>query len=567
MGNIFKYTFKYKGLFTLRLLFTVVKSLVGVGLAAFLGNIIDVFTEGRVELFPKMLISCALFIIIEVIIFFVDGIVSAKYTEKTVDNIRVDIFNNIMRKDISDFSSNNTGSYLSILSNDILIIKTDFIDSLFSLIFQVLSFISTLILMLSISVPVTLIILFMAFLNFFSTALLSNKIVKEKGNYSEKLEQVTKIAKEIFSGFEVVKNFNIMGKMRRIYHYQSRLVEEKRALCLILMNIVDIISVVWGSITYLMVLLICGFGVYKGTMTVGTVIIVTQLINSVTSPIGQIIYLVNSILSVKEIAHKISSIVENEEVDTDTKKVRVQNPKEIIIDNLNFSYESKKNVLNNVNFKFEQGKKYAIVGRSGSGKSTLIKLIMRYYKEYTGQILLNGADIRDISKENFYNLFSIIEQKVFMFDGTIKQNICLYNKYPKRKVFEVVKKCGLLDVINNLEDGINTKIGESGDLLSGGEKQRISIARALLRETPIMILDEFTSSLDNETSSMIENLLLDIPEITLISITHKLIKSVLNKYDEIIVMKDGCIVEHGSFDELIEKKSHFYNLYYIQEDR
>lgn len=567
MGNIFKYTFKYKGLFSLRLLFTVIKSLVSVAFAGFLGNIIDVFTEGRVNEFSKIIIFCALFIILEVIIFFVDGIISAKYTEKTVNNIRVDIFNNIMSKDISDFTSNNTGSYLSILSNDILIIKTDFIDNLFTLVFQVLSFIATLILMLSISVPITLLILLMAFLNFLSTALLSNKIVKEKGDYSEKLEQVTKITKEIFSGFEIIKNFNILKKMRRIYNNQSKLVEEKRALCLILMNVVDIIAVVWGSITFLMVLLICGFGVYKGTMTVGTVIIVTQLIDSVTSPIGQIIYLVNSILSVKEIAKKISDIVENEEVKKRTKKIGIESPKDIRISKLNFSYESKKNVLNNINFNFEQGKKYAIVGRSGSGKSTLIKLIMRYYKEYTGQILLNGTDIRDINKESFYRLFSIIEQKVFMFDGTIKQNICLYNKYPKRKVFDVVKKCGLLNVINNLEDGINTKIGEAGDLLSGGEKQRISIARALLRETPIMILDEFTSSLDNETSSMIENLLLDIPDITLISITHKLIKSVLNKYDEIIVMRDGCIVEHGPFDELIKNKSYFYNLYYIQEDK
>ena len=161
---------------------------------------------------------------------------------------------------------------------------------------------------------------------------------------------------------------------------------------------------------------------------------------------------------------------------------------------------------------------------------------------------------------------SMIQQNVFMFDDTIKENIKLFANYSDEEVLEICKRSGLSNLIKSLPNGINSLVGENGNKLSGGEKQRIAIARSLINNTKILILDESTSALDNETSYNLENSLLSIDELTLIVVTHKLIKSILIKYDEIIVMKEGNIIEKGPFEELINAKGYFYNLYYLQNE-
>ena len=564
MKNIIKYVLKYKGLFSLRLLSTIIKSIVNIIFAIILGNIIDVFLSGKISSFSNTLILCGIFIILELIVFISDGVISAKYSQKTITNMRNDIFNNIMNKDISDFSSNNTGSYISILNNDISLVKTDFIDNIFNLIFQVLCFISTLVVMLVISSKITLAILLLSLMNFITTSIIAQKIAKKKGEYSTNLENLTKTTKDIFSGFEMIKNFNILNKTKSIFNKSSNKVEENRKDCLLLINLIDTITLIFGTITYLTVLVICGYSIYNGTLSAGTSIIVIQLMDSITNPLSDIINLLSSIFSIKEIAEKLKNIL------TKNVKNSIQNhvsefKKDLSISNVTFSYNGKKDVLKNLNFTFEKNKKYAIVGESGSGKSTLIKLLMRYYDSYTGTISLDGININEIDDNSFYSKFSIIQQNVFMLDDTVQENLCLYNKYPIERIQDAISKSGLTQVISNLENGLETFVGENGENLSGGERQRISIGRALLRNTEIMILDEFTSALDNETALEIENTLLDIPDLTLISITHKLIKNTLEKYDQVIVMRNGEIIEIGSFNQLILNRSYFYSLYYIQE--
>ena len=564
MKNIIKYVLKYKGLFSLRLLSTIIKSIVNIIFAIILGNIIDVFLSGKISSFSNTLILCGIFIILELIVFISDGVISAKYSQKTITNMRNDIFNNIMNKDISDFSSNNTGSYISILNNDISLVKTDFIDNIFNLIFQVLCFISTLVVMLVISSKITLAILLLSLMNFITTSIIAQKIAKKKGEYSTNLENLTKTTKDIFSGFEMIKNFNILNKTKSIFNKSSNKVEENRKDCLLLINLIDTITLIFGTITYLTVLVICGYSIYNGTLSAGTSIIVIQLMDSITNPLSDIINLLSSIFSIKEIAEKLKNIL------TKNVKNSIQNhvsefKKDLSISNVTFSYNGKKDVLKNINFTFEKNKKYAIVGESGSGKSTLIKLLMRYYDSYTGTISLDGININEIDDNSFYSKFSIIQQNVFMLDDTVQENLCLYNKYPIERIQDAISKSGLTQVISNLENGLETFVGENGENLSGGERQRISIGRALLRNTEIMILDVFTSALDNETALEIENTLLDIPDLTLISITHKLIKNTLEKYDQVIVMRNGEIIEIGSFNQLILNRSYFYSLYYIQE--
>lgn len=305
---------------------------------------------------------------------------------------------------------------------------------------------------------------------------------------------------------------------------------------------------------------------YKKSISVGTAIIIIQLSTHIVGPVKTSISLINQIKSVSLIGKKVEDIlnVNNESEESE----EIKSFRDCIdIKDLNFSYTKERNALKNINLKFERNKKYAIVGESGCGKSTLIKLIMRYYNEYEGKITVDNKDLNKIYSSDLYKTISMIQQNVFMFDDSIKENIRLFSNYSDESVIESCKRSGIMGLINRLEDGIDSLVGENGNKLSGGEKQRIAIARALINETKILILDESTSALDNETAYSLEKSLLNLENLTMIVITHKLIKNLLTDYDEIIVMKDGMVIEKGSFEELIDIKGYFYSLYYIQNEK
>lgn len=305
---------------------------------------------------------------------------------------------------------------------------------------------------------------------------------------------------------------------------------------------------------------------YKKSISVGTAIIIIQLSTHIVGPVKTSISLINQIKSVSLIGKKVEDIlnVNNESEESE----EIKSFRDCIdIKDLNFSYTKERNALKNINLKFERNKKYAIVGESGCGKSTLIKLIMRYYNEYEGKITIDNKDLNKIYSSDLYKTISMIQQNVFMFDDSIKENIRLFSNYSDESVIESCKRSGIMGLINRLEDGINSLVGENGNKLSGGEKQRIAIARALINETKILILDESTSALDNETAYSLEKSLLNLENLTMIVVTHKLIKNLLIDYDEIIVIKDGMVIEKGSFEELIDIKGYFYSLYYIQNEK
>ena len=333
----------------------------------------------------------------------------------------------------------------------------------------------------------------------------------------------------------------------------------------ILEGIIRGFSLSFSVTIYLGVLLLGGYLMYKKSITVGTAIIIIQLSTHIVGPVKLSISLINQIRSVAMIADKIEEILEDTHDDFENTKLE-NFSKSICIENLNFSYTEERKALDNINLTFDKNKKYAIVGESGSGKSTLIKLLMRYYNDYEGKISIDNLNIKNIYSSDLYKNISMIQQNIFMFDDSIKENIRLYSNHDDKDILDACKRSGLDKLLNKLPNGINSLVGENGNKLSGGEKQRIAIARALINNTQILILDESTSALDNETAYNLENSLLNLENLTLITVTHKLIKNILNRYDEIIVMKNGKIIEKGNFEDLINIKGYFYSLYTIQND-
>lgn len=567
MKTLINYLFKYKLLFILRIITLTISSLSAIFFAYMLGNIMDTFTSEDIVDFNSLLYK-SIFIIIFILVFTIlDSFVSVRYNKKIMINLKNDLFNKIIHRDINKFKQTNTGNYISILNNDLQLIESGLYEGIFLIIYYIASFSFTITVMMSKSITITVVALSLSALAFIIPKIITDKIVIKKGQYSTNLEDLTSFTKDLFNAFEIIKGFNLYERIEKMFHAKNSLVEKNKSEYKLGEGFIN--SVVQSSISliFITVVFISGILIYESRLSMGDAIILIQLTNNVMQPIAIVIPLISRINSSKLIYTKIESILNEDVSNVDSECVSLPQFRESIdLNDVSFSYDHQQNTLTDINLSFLKGKKYSIVGESGSGKSTLVKLLMHYYNDYNGIIEMDGINFKSIDPNQLYTQMAMIHQDVVMFDDSIKNNITLFKDIDEEEVYKVIKLVGLGNLVNSLSHGIETNVGENGNKLSGGQKQRIAIARALISNSKIIILDEVTSSLDNETAYMIEKLVLELKDITVISITHKLIDIALKGYDEIIVLKNGSIKEKGNFESLISEKSYFYSLYYIEND-
>ena len=532
-----------------------------IGVAIFFGYVID-SASGAINMqFSKVMIYTFALLITESVFKWIYEVMSYKFVAKMSLDTKIYIFNNLIKQDIESFYNNDVGDKISILTNDINTIETEYFRTFLNLVKSGFLFVFAFGTIFYVSYQMTIALTILSIISFvFGNIPIKNlKTFKEK--FSNSQSEYTARTSEYFNGYETIKVFGLEKFISKVFYNNSKNVYDKGLAYQKRYSLVTMISYFFGGFTFLGGFVCGGYLAYKGFITLGQMIVCVQLTNHIVNPLMFAIESYGKFKSVDKILNKIENTLISEE-NVETTEIKDFNNK-ISLEDVSFKYDDKK-VLENISFDFEKGKKYALVGLSGSGKSTLMKLISKRIKANEGKICIDGTDLDEISRNSIINLISTINQNVFLFKGSIYDNITLFSKdYSEEKVKDVILKAELGKYLDRLYD--KELISENANNLSGGEKQRISIARSLIKDTKIILADEILSSLDNEIAFSIEKGLLELENITLISVTHRLIKENLKQYDKILVLKDGKIEEKGNFEELMNFDSYFKKLYTIEE--
>jgi ATP-binding cassette subfamily C protein len=308
-----------------------------------------------------------------------------------------------------------------------------------------------------------------------------------------------------------------------------------------------------------------------GMFSIGIVYAVSSIIGQITSNISVIPEVVINFKSAQPIIDGFYKILGTAE-DPEAGESLPCEPMQINIKGMSFAYDQTNEddnadgdgatqIFDGLDLRIKEGQKHAIVGVSGTGKSTLLSILSGYYDDYEGSVSYGKLELRAISKSSLCKCVGVVSQNTFLFDDTMRNNITLYsNEYTDDEVKKACADAGLGEFIESLQEGLDTEISEAGGNISGGEKQRVALARVLLRKQPIMLLDEFTASLDPSTAYSMEEHVLSLTGITVVSVTHRLSPALLKHYDEIIVLDKGKVAEQGGFEELVEADGQFSSM-------
>lgn len=473
------------------------------------------------------------------------------------------VFGELTKKNISAFSGENSSLYISALSNDTNSIESGYLSNIFPIIENIMLFAGALVMMLIYSPLLTAVSIGLSLVPVAASLLTGGMMVKAEKDMSDRNEDYMSTLRDSLSGFSVIKTFKAEAKMCRIFAENvKRLIEadsRKRRLEII----VSMFAQTAGIIAQMGVFLVGAWLALSGKgVTVGTVMVFVQVMNYVINPIAVIPGCIAQIKASKELIRKLAdALPENVREGGTVAEHKLDDG--ITVENLSFAYEEEKQVLKNINFTFDAGKSYAIVGGSGSGKSTLLNLLMASYPDYSGTIRYDESDLRDITGESLYELISVIQQNVFIFNASIRDNITMFSEFPREAVDRAIELSGLSALI--AAKGEDYLCGENGSGLSGGEKQRISIARSLLKNSQVLMVDEATAALDPQTAFQVSDAILNLDGITRIVVTHSLDEALLRRYDCILALKNGTVTESGNFEHLMEQKGYFYSLYTVSK--
>lgn len=541
------------------MIFNILVPLTNIAFAYSIKGIIDSGMSQNEDALTQAVLIGATVIFIYAGLNFISLRLKNKLVRQIMSRYKNKVFQSILDRDYRDFSKEKSGKFISVLTENMKKIEQDYLHQYFNISKNLSLMIFSLLAMFIGNWFLTLLVIIASII-----PMMISGFIGQKSAYLQKSAMIADQkylakVKDILAGFLVIKSFNVKEAIRQDYRNESEKLDEIYFMKGKFDVLANVISQLSGMIVFLVAFGGGMYLVFNGYTTIGSVTAIVQLVNFVVMPLNEVGM---GMSKFREGQATLDAFEVKDVIELQTGKMKEYFDDVISFSNIDFSYpNTEEKIFNHLSLKIQKGEKIAIVGMSGSGKSTLLNLLLRFYDVTSGHISIDNQDIQVISAESLYNLMTIVQQDVYIFDDTLRANITLNQSFTDEEIKKAVQQSGLESYVLENELGLQALCGENGSNLSGGQKQRVSIARALIRKTPILLLDEATSSLDNQVTTEIESSILDIEKLTALVVTHKLNENILKRYDRILFMKSGVIVEDGSFGDLMDKRGEFYKLF------
>lgn len=541
------------------MIFNILVPLTNIAFAYSIKGIIDSGMSQNKEALTQAVLVGAIVIFIYAGLNFISLRLKNKLVRQIMSRYKNKVFQSILDRDYRDFSKEKSGKFISVLTENMKKIEQDYLHQYFNISKNLSLMFFSLLAMFIGNWYLTLLVIIASII-----PMMISGFIGQKSAYLQKSAMIADQkylakVKDILAGFLVIKSFNVKEAIRQDYRNESEKLDEIYFMKGKFDVLANVISQLSGMIVFLVAFGGGMYLVFNSSTTIGSVTAIVQLVNFVVMPLNEVGM---GISKFREGQATLDAFEVKDVTELQTGETKEYFDDVISFSNIDFSYpNTEEKIFNHLSLKIQKGEKIAIVGMSGSGKSTLLNLLLRFYDVTSGHISIDNQDIQAISADSLYNLMTIVQQEVYIFDDTLRANITLNQSFTDEEIKQAVQQSGLESYVLENESGLQTLCGENGSNLSGGERQRLSIARALIRKTPILLLDEATSSLDNRVTTEIENSILDIQDLTALVVTHKLNENILKKYDRILFMKGGVIVEDGSFGDLMDRRGEFYKLF------
>ena len=578
MKKLISYLSSYKLAILLVIVFAIGSSVFNIVGPKILGNATTKIFEGLVSkvsnsgggidfdaIFRTLTILASLYIISS-IFSFVQTFITSDISQKVSYNLRKSISEKINKLPLNYYDKKTNGEVLSRVTNDIDAISQNLNQILSQMITSATTLIGVLIMMLSISVTMTLVSLIVIPLSLVMIMLVVKKSQKHFRAQQEYLGHTNGHIEEMYSGHNIMKAFNGEEKAIEEFDKLSDTLYNSAWKSQFLSGMMMPIMTFIGNLGYVIVAIMGGFLAIRNKIQVGDILAFIQYVRSFMQPIAQTAQIANVMQQTAAAAERVFEFLEEEEVVEDVKNPISTEGIEgaVEFDHVRFGYNEDKIIINDFSINIKPGQKVAIVGPTGAGKTTIVKLLMRFYELNGGKILIDGHDYRDFTRNDLRKIFGMVLQDTWLFNGNIMENI-RYGRLDAsdEEVIVAAKLAHAHHFIKTLADGYNMEINEEADNISQGQKQLLTIARAILSDPKILILDEATSSVDTRTEVLIQQAMENLMEgRTSFIIAHRL--STIKNADVILVMKDGDIVEQGTHEELLKSKGFYSELYNSQ---
>lgn len=507
-----------------------------------LGNIyvmklLDLAIEGQMDILkekvPQVLLMSVLLVPMGILV----GVTSNFYKKKANITLKKYYMKKVFAKNIAEFQKENNAKYLSSMTNDFNTLENNMISGIYSVFEGIMTFIVGVWILSTVDYRMLILALILIILNLVISIVTSKPTSKANKERSDLFDGYTSYIKEILSAFHIVKNYNLQDRVRSDYYNKSEQIQQKGFIIERMLSfIMSFQRLFLGGAMYGMIAIV-GYFAVSGKVSIGGLLLVVNGVEKMTWPLFNISENLPKIFTSKDLISKMEKTLKNS--DSYQEMVDIEEFKEEIeFRDVDFSYEDSEHlILSDINFKIKKNGKYLVVGPSGGGKSTLLKLFRKYFSPTKGIIKIDGHNLKDLKRDQYYKLIANIEQQVFIFEDTVRNNLTLYKDYTDEEITAAIEGAGLTDFVKQLPNGLDTIIYDNGKNISGGERSRLVIARALLSKASILLMDEAFASLDMERAREIEKTILNLKDITVINVSHVIFNDTKNLYDRVLTVK------------------------------